>query len=227
MKKVVIVSGGSDGLGKAIVEELSARHTVVILSLHKEKIEAVAKEYGCEGMVCDVSDANAIEKAVEQVLNKHKRIDCIINNAGIWLEGPLESNMSEQIKRLLEVNTLGTILLSRAALPIMKAQKSGLILNVISQAGLYGKAGRTIYNASKWAITGFTKSLALELAPENIAVTGLYPGQMRTGFFAAAGITKDSVKALEPAAVARTVAFVVETEMPTMFPEIGMKHIAQ
>lgn len=227
MKKVIIISGGSDGLGKEIVKKLSLGHFVVNLSLHKEKIEAVIKEFGCEGMVCDVSDVKAVEEAVARILKKHKRIDCLINNAGLWTEGPLETNDPAEIRRLLDVNTLGTILLSRAVVPVMKTQKSGLIINIISQAGLYGKAERSVYNASKWAITGFTKSLAPELAPFNIAVTGFYPGMMKTGIFAKGGSQKEFIKALEPEAVARAVAFVAETDAPAMFPEIGIKHVAQ
>ena len=110
MKKVILISGGSDGLGKEIVKKLSPRHTVVNLSLHKEKIDAVVKEFGCEGMVCDVSDAKAVKEAVARILKKHKRIDCLINNAGIWIQGALETNEPAKIKQLLNVNTLGTII---------------------------------------------------------------------------------------------------------------------
>ena len=109
----------------------------------------------------------------------------------------------------------------------MKTRKSGLIVNIISQAGLYGKAERSVYTASKWAVTGFTKSLALELATFNIAVTGFYPGMMKTGIFAKVGSQKEFTKALEPEAVARAVAFVVETDAPMMFPEVGIKHVGQ
>ncbi|MDP3974805.1 MAG: SDR family oxidoreductase [Candidatus Jorgensenbacteria bacterium] len=225
MKNVVVISGGSEGLGYAIAKILVPTHEVVILATNPEKLAKAAEEVGCHFEVCDVSDAGAVEGVVARVIEKFKRIDVLVNNAGIWIEGKIEENEPAAIRRVLEVNTLGTVFLTRAVVPRMKRQKQGTIINVISQAGLYGKEERSVYNASKFAITGFTKSLEPELKNFGIRVIGLYPGFMRTKMFEKIGITKDMAKAIDPAEVAEMVKFIVESDPTTTFPEVGVKRI--
>ena len=87
MKKVIFISGGSDGLGYEIAKTLSLNHIVIISAPDATKLEKAAKELGCEFEICDVSKSDAIEAAVKAVVARHKKIDCLINNAGIWIEG--------------------------------------------------------------------------------------------------------------------------------------------
>lgn len=221
--KTILISGGSDGLGKAMAAQLAQNHKVIILAQDAEKLQKAAEELGCDYQVCDVRDNAQIEQAAQKV----GAIDCLINNAGLWIQGPLEENDPQYIQKVLEVNTLGTINLTRAVLPAMKQQGSGLIINVISQGGLHAKANHSVYAASKWAITGFTKALQAELSPAGIGVTGLYPGKLKTDFFAKAGIEKNMSNGLDVAAVAKTVEFIVEADSPAVFPEVGIKHIDQ
>ena len=169
MNKTILISGGSDGLGKALAEKLVRNNKVIILANNAEKTEKVAKELGTDFVVADVSNYQNIRSAVEEIIKRHKTIDCLINNAGLWIEGALENNDPEQIAKVMAVNATGSILLTHAVLPHMKENKKGRIINVISQAGLGAKAERSVYNASKWAMTGFTKSLAQELIPSNIS----------------------------------------------------------
>lgn len=225
MKKVIIISGGSDGLGKHIASTLAPRHHVLIVSPKREKLEATARDIGCEHEMCDVRDSARTAEIVEQTYRKHGRIDCLINNAGIWLEGPLEDNKPEKIRELLEVNTSGVIIFTRAVVPFMK-KSGGLILNINSQNGLQGRSERSVYTASKWAVTGFTKSMQLELAPHGIVVTGIYPGKMKTKLFEKAGVQKDMADGLDPNVVAKTVEFVLSFGGDVMFTDIGVKHIA-
>jgi hypothetical protein len=225
MKKVIVISGGSDGLGYETAKLLSPKHAVIILSNDRKKLEKAAEELSCDFEVCDVSKPEEVQKAVDDVVRKNGRLDCLVNNAGIWIEGELTENDPEHIKRALEVNTFGAIILARAVLPQMKKQKQGLIINVISQAGLYGKPERSVYDASKFAITGFTKSLQMEVAKYGTRVTGLYPGKMKTGLFKKAGYTKDLSDAIEPLEVAKTIEFVISNKDTTLFPEIGVKDI--
>lgn len=227
MKKVIVITGGSEGLGKAIAKQLALNHQVIICALNEDKLKATASELGCDYFVCDVTKNEQIESMVKQVLAKHKRIDVLVNNAGLWIQGSLESNQPKEIQKLFEVNALGTILFSRAVIPAMKSQKAGWILNVISQAGFYGKAERSVYNASKWAITGFTKSLEMELAKFGIKVVGLYPGMMKTHIFKKVGIEKDTSNGLEVGEVAKIVEFIIFFDSPLTFPEIGFKNINQ
>ena len=225
MKKVVLISGGSDGLGKAIAQNLTHEYRVVILSPTEEKLKKVAGEIGVDYIVADVTDYESLEKAVKRVVDKFKRIDCLVNNAGLWIQGELVDNNSEDIRKVINVNTLGAVYFSKAVIPQMKKQRSGLIINIISQAGIYHKAERTVYNASKWAITGFTKSLQPEVAKYGISVSGIYPGKMKTEMFKKMGIEKDMNDALDPIEVARTVKFLLETDTNVNFPEIGIKNI--
>jgi short-subunit dehydrogenase len=205
----------------AIAARLTDNNKVIILSPNEDKLKAVAEELGCEYKVCDVRDYSQIEKIVQDVGS----IDCLINNAGLWIQGSLDDNDPERIHEVLEVNTLGVINMTKAVISGMKQQKSGLIININSQGGFYAKAERGVYTATKWAITGFTKAMQPELAPFGIAVTGLYPGMMKTEMFSKMGIEKDMSKGLDTEDVAKTVEFLLSFDKPTMFPEIGIKHM--
>lgn len=105
------------------------------------------------------------------------------------------------------MNNLGVVLASKAVIPQMKKQKSGLIVNINSQGGFYAKAERAVYSAAKWGMTGFTKSLQSELAKYGIAVTGIYPGKMNTKMFEKMGIQKDMADALDTKEVAKVIIF--------------------
>lgn len=225
MKKVILISGGSEGLGYEMAKLLAPKYTVVITAANGTKLAKVAKSLKCSYEIFDVSDHLGVKKAVSNIIKKYKRIDCLVNNAGIWIEGKLEDNDPHLVKRALEINALGPILLSQAIIPHMKKQKQGMIINVISQAGLYGKAERSVYTASKFAIAGLTKCLEMELKEKGIRVVGLYPGFMKTRLFEKAGAKKDIAKALHPKETAKFVKFIIESDPKTSFPEVGIKYI--
>ncbi len=224
-KKVILISGGTDGLGKALAQQFAKKHQVIILGPSATQTPRVAKTIGCDYIVVDVRDAQSLTAGVRNMIKKYKRIDCLINNAGIWIEGPFAENDPEKIKEVIEVNTLGTILLSHLVVPQMKRQKVGRIINVVSQAGLHIKPQRAVYQASKWAITGFTKSLALELGSFGISVCGFYPGAMKTNFFKKFGIEKDMSKHMKLSEAVRCVEFMVETADDILIPELGVRLI--
>ncbi len=225
MKKVIIISGGSDGVGRALAQKLKDKFQVIILSKNLEKTKKVAEEIGVDFVVADVSNYEAVEKAVAQIISKYNKIDILINNAGLWIEGKLENNEYENIQNVINVNTLGTIFLTKAVLPFMQKIKSGRIINVISQSGLYGKSERSIYHASKWAIVGFTKSLEMEISSQNISVSGFYPAGIKTGLFAKTDSKKDLSKYLEISEVVRSLEFIVETPEDVNIPEFGIKQL--
>jgi len=212
-------------LGYEMAKILSAGNVVVISSNNKKGLSEATRQLKCDSEVFDVSDANGVGEAVRNVIKKHGRLDCLINNAGIWIEGKLEDNDPAYIKKVMEVNALGPILLSQAVIPQMKKQKQGTIINVISQAGLYGKEERSVYTASKFAVTGFTKSLEPELKGFGIRVIGLYPGFMKTKLFEKTGVKKNMAAALDPKETAKLVKFIVESDPKVNFPEIGIKFI--
>lgn len=217
--KTILISGGSEGLGKAIAKNLAQNNDVVILARDETKLKATADELGCRYIVGDVRDYTAMQ----QVCDELGAIDCLINNAGVWLQGPLDETDDKRIQEAIDTNVNGTISLTKAVMPRMKQQKRGLIINVISQGGLNAREGWPIYTASKWAITGFTKAMQQELEPFGIGVTGLYPATLNTEMFAKSGISKDVSRALNPDEVAKTVEFIVSMDGILLLPEMGVK----
>ena len=220
--KHVLVTGGSDGLGKLAAQKLIAEgYTVTILARNPEKTKQVAEELGCKYVVADISNNAAVQAAIKQAGD----VDILINCAGTWILGELESNSSKDIETAIAANTLGTIYSTQAVIGGMKAHKRGRIINVISQAGLYGKAERSVYNASKWANTGFTKSMHAELKPHKLSVVGFYPGGMKTGLFAKVGDMKDRSTALDPAIAADALVYLCGLPDHVTVPEFGIESL--
>lgn len=226
-KKVILISGGSDGLGKTIAEKLAPENRVVILSHNIDKLREVAREIGCDFVEGELTDYFSLQSAVNQIIEKHHSLDVLINNAGIWAEGELEDIDQKKVKEIIDVNTTGTILLTKAVLPGMRFRKMGQIINIISQDGLTAKKSRSVYHASKWAITGFTKCIQEDVAEENIKVTAIYPGLMNTQMFKKNNVERDMSDALDPVEVANLVEFVINLSPSTHIPEVGIKNKKQ
>ena len=223
--KTIIISGGSDGLGKALAKHLTdVGNKVIILAPDEEKVTTVAKEIGCAFRVCDVSKWAQVESAVKSIISEYGDIDVLINNAGVTFAGKIEDAVPEEIQRIFDVNVVGVLFLTKAVVPSMKKIGNGRIININSQGGIYTKAERTLYNGSKWAITGITKVLQAELAPSNIKVTGLYPGAMeqRMKINGARGPQDNSFSYKE---MADAVDFILSRNPNTSIPELGIKNI--
>ena len=227
MKKIVLITGGSDGLGKEIARVLKDDFLVIILSNNEERLKKTAKELGVDYFVCDVSSYKSCQDAFYKILQKYKRIDCLINNAGIWIEGFLEENQFEEIKKVVEVNLLGAMYLTKLVIPLMKKQKEGDIVFINSQAGLTYKAKRSVYQATKWGLNGFAKSLQQELSPFNIRIFNIYPGKMKTSLFEKAGIKKDLSDAFEPKYLAKLIKETLFLPKEIVIPELGIKNLKQ
>lgn len=224
-KKAILITGGSEGLGYEIAKVLAPNNSVIIISENESKLKSAAKEIQCEYYLCDVREPRQIEEVVTKVIEKYSKIDCLINNAGILIKGELETHTAKQISDVLGVNTFGTIMFTHQVVPIMKSQKGGLIINIISQGGLYAKKNWSVYEASKFAITGFTKSLQFELSPYNIRVSGIYPGKLDTSIFEKAGFTTDRSDALDPKEVAKAIEFIISLPGDTLITDLGIKRI--
>lgn len=225
MSKTIVITGGSDGLGKTLTETFSKENNVIIIATNEEKMNLVAKENNCSYKVCDVSDYEKVEKAISEIIEEYKKIDVLINNAGLWIQEELDTNDSDRIKSVIEVNLLGTINVSKAVIPSMKVNKDGLIININSQAGINHKAERVVYNASKWGVTGFSKSLQNEVAKYGIRVTDVMPGMMKTEMFSRMNIEKNMANGLDTKEVARLIKFIIDTPSSVMIPEVGIKNI--
>lgn len=226
MQKVIVITGGSEGLGYETAKILAPDNKVIIVAHNPKKIEAAAKKLTCDFEFCDVTSPANITEAVKNIYKKYKRIDCLINNAGIFFKGEITANTEEEIRQLLDVNVFGAIMFAREIIPIMKKQKSGLIINTVSQGGIYAKADRSLYAASKFALNGFTKSLQPELAKYGIRVSGIYPGKIKTDLLRKAGYKNiDLLDALRPSQVARSFKFIIDQDPDVVITDIGIKHI--
>lgn len=225
MKKTIVITGGSDGLGKTLAEHFSKENNVIILATNEDKLKNVANDNNCTYKVCDVSDYNLVEKCISEILNEFNKIDVLINNAGLWIQEELEENDSSRIKSVIEVNLLGAINASKAVISSMKENNDGLIININSQAGINHKAERVVYNASKWGMTGFSKSLQDEIAKYGIRVTNVMPGMMKTDMFNKMNIQKNMANGLDTKEVARLIQFIIDTPSDVMIPEVGIKNI--
>jgi len=185
--KVALITGGSRGIGKATAI-LFARlgGTVVINYLNnasagKQVVEEIESAGGkAMSLACNVSDLEQVTKMVDMILKQFDRIDILVNNAGVWLPSSIRQFDFAAYERTLAVNLTGCVNCCTAVVPGMIEQRGGRIINVASTAGQRGEAGYSPYAASKGAIISFTKSLAAELAAENILVNCVAPGWVHT-----------------------------------------------
>ena len=221
MNRVIVITGGSDGLGKTLANDLSKDNKVIILATNEERLKQVATDNNCIYKVCDVRDYKKVSECIKEI----GKIDVLINNAGLWIQEELDYNDSDRIESVVDVNLLGVINCSKAVIPVMKENKDGLIININSQAGINHKAERVVYNATKWGVTGFTKSLQDEVAKYGIRVTNVMPGMMKTDMFKKLNIEKNMANGVDTKEVARLIRFIIETPNDVMIPEVGIKNI--
>lgn len=181
MSKVVLITGASSGIGKAIGEYLFHKgFTVYGTSRNPEKIDNTLFPL----VALDVRDAQSIKAATEKVLALAGKIDVLINNAGVGITGPIEEIPAAEIQNNFETNLFGPIEVMKAVLPPMRSQKSGMIINITSIAGYMGLPYRGIYSASKGALELVSESLRMEVKPFGIQLTTVAPGDFATNIAA-------------------------------------------
>ena len=222
MKQVICITGGASGLGRELAAFFSAKNQVIILDIDP-KIKTVAHHLDCDFYSCDVSDFNSLSDTINDILKKYKTIDVFINNAGVYIDGPIEKNNPKLIKKVFEVNCLGPIFTANILIPLFKKQRSGTIININSTAGLHPKANNSVYHASKWALTGFTQSLQLELANSHVKVIDIHPGVMNTKF--TQNTDTDLSKSIHPEEVVKAINFVLGCDEEVFIPQLTIKHI--
>src|ERR1700739_3922820 len=189
MSKVWLVTGSASGLGRNIADAvLASGARLVATARDPRRLDDVVKKYGDQVRTAslDVADENAANLAVQAAVNAFGRLDIVVNNAGYGDIAPFEQLSSERFKAVVDTNFYGVVNVTRAALPIMRKQKSGCILQISSVGGRLARPGSTPYHAAKWAVGGFTESLAQEVAPFGVKVCALEPGGMRTNWGARA-----------------------------------------
>ena len=177
MSKVVLITGGSSGIGKALGEYLFHKgYTVYGTSRNPEKVANSVFPL----VALDVRSSESIQLAVQKIISVSKRIDVVINNAGVGITGPVEETPTDEMRNNFETNFFGPIEVIKAVLPQMREQKSGLIINITSIAGYMGLPYRGIYSASKGALELVTEAISIEVKPFGINIVSLAPGEFAT-----------------------------------------------
>jgi NAD(P)-dependent dehydrogenase (short-subunit alcohol dehydrogenase family) len=174
--KVVLVTGGSSGIGQAICKRLSAQGHRVFGTTRR----AGDQPNGYRLVDMDITDEASVLRGVDEVLRQAGHIDVVVNNAGLGIQGPAEDITPELALQLLDTNVLGAHRVCRAVLPGMRDRKAGLIINISSLAANFGLPFRSFYSASKAALERYTESLSMEVAPFGIHVASLQPGEYNT-----------------------------------------------
>lgn len=191
---VALVTGGASGIGAAIATELGARGArVAVLDVNVDSVPG-----GTFGVKADITDEAAVAAAVEQAANHFGRLDVVVNNAGIGAQGTVEGNDLSEWQRVLDVNLLGMVRVTRSALPFLRKSDSAAIVNTASVAADVGLPERVLYSASKGAIVSASRAMAADLIGEGIRVCWVCPGTADTPW-----IGRLLAKAADPAAERR------------------------
>lgn len=185
MTKVWLITGSANGLGRDIAEAaLAAGNRVVATARRPEELRELVERHGDDirAVKHDVRDSEQADAAVAAAVNAYGRLDVVVNNAGYGKFAPFEQFSEETFKDIVDTCFYGVVHTTRAALPVMRKQRSGVIFQVSSIGGRITRPGNTPYLAAKWAVSGFAEALALETAVFGVQVCSLEPGGIRTNW---------------------------------------------
>ena len=234
--KNIIITGGANGVGKAIANVLQGNN-IILIDVEKDQLENTAKKINVDPYLCDLADEKEIENTLEKILTKYERIDCLINCAGMWISGDMskleepvfaEMNSLDRIKKVIDTNVFGTIAMIKSIFPIMQKQGFGQIININSQSGVMCEPPFPIYNATKQSTSAFRKAIQDDLARNNIKITDICPGLIQTNFYNRANNPlPDAVmqNGLTPEDVANTVKYVFDLPHEITIPSIEIRNI--
>ncbi|MCX4974867.1 oxidoreductase [Streptomyces sp. NBC_00620] len=183
MSKTWLITGSSRGLGRALAEAvLAAGHQLVATARRPEQLDDLVRRFGdrVRAVALDVTDPAAARAAVQQAVDSFGRLDVLVNNAGYADVASIEDVTEDAFRAQIDTNLHGVVNVTKAALPVLREQGSGHIVQVSSVGGRVGTPGLSAYQAAKWAVGGFSEVLAQEVAPFGIKVTVIEPGGLRT-----------------------------------------------
>ena len=224
--QVAVVTGGTRGIGVAIARALLAEGVAVaVCGTKQSSVEGAVKDLQTlgrvEGRVCNVGSFEEVEGFFRDVEKTFGRLDILINNAGIGFFAPVDEITPEDWRRLIEINLHGPFYCTRQAVPLMKKNGGGFIINIGSLAGKNPFAGGSCYNASKFGLNGFSEAIMLDLRQHNIRVSQIMPGSVQTDFgpFGAAG----GDWKIDPAHIGDTVLHLLRTPARSLASRIEMR----
>lgn len=228
--EVAVVTGGTDGIGRALVVELARRGaTVAFCGRAADRARDFAVELGghggrVRGYGCDVRDPSQVTALAEHVFAEVGTPTVVVNNAGIARFAPVAEMTLEDWDAVMETNLRGMFLVTRAFLPAMLRAGRGAVVNVASLAGRNGVQNGAAYSASKHGVLGFSKSLMLEVRKQNIRVVAVCPGSVNTPFFdRATPFSPDRSRILAPEDVAAVIADTLELPTRALVSEIDIR----
>ena len=234
--KNVIITGAANGVGKAIANKLKNQN-LILIDIDENNLQKVARKINAKYYICDVSDDKQITNVFKDINENYNKIDCLINCAGIWISGDIskqeeskykEMNELSRVKHVIDTNVFGIIAMIKSVFPIMKNQGYGQIININSQSGVMCEPPFPVYNASKTGANAFRKAIQNDLAQNNIKITDVCPGLIKTDFYKRANSElPESVMntGLTAEDVANTVKFVFNLPHEITIPSIEVKHI--
>lgn len=244
-KKIWLITGISSGLGKAMADEVMESGDFVIGTFRSQSQTDtfnVKHKSKAHALTLDITKMDDLENAIETIKTKFGKIDVLVNNAGYGFAGAIEETSDGEAKGIFDTNFFGPLNLTKLALPLFRKQKSGHIIQISSHGGFKAFPGFGIYNASKFALEGFSESLSYEVAPLGIKVTIVEPGPFRTNFAGnslqqaqtiiddyneTAGVFRQRIKSVDgkqegdPARAAKAIMRIVELENPPLRLPLG------
>jgi short-subunit dehydrogenase len=224
--KVILVTGGGQGLGAAICRTLAKEKAIVIpVDIQQDKLEKITSEVRgngglIDGFVIDITNPQNIESVLKEIIDTHGKIDGLINNAGIDFTKSIEEFGYEQWHAVINVNLNGAFNMAKAIYPYMKKNGSGHIINIASTASKRAWPNASAYHASKWGLLGFSHALHSEARKDNIKVTALVAGGMQTPFLLDRFPDIEKNVLQDPQNVAETVLYVLCQPSGSVIPEV-------
>ena len=244
-RKTWLITGISSGLGKALAQSVMETGDFVIGTFRKQsQVDAFNKAHHTSGFAIqlDITNEENIDKTIETVTAKFGSCDVLVNNAGVGFVGAIEETSMDEVRTIFETNFFGTLKMTQKILPSMRLAKKGHIIQISSHGGIKAFAGFGIYNASKFALEGFSEALAQEVAPLGIKVSLVEPGPFRTQFASkglgeakkkiedyteTAGAFRTKLKSVDgkqegdPIKAAKAIIDLVHSESPTLRLPLG------
>ncbi len=230
--RTVLVTGGTSGVGMAVARRFAGEGwNPIILARHREDLERVKADFHREGLKlwafpCDVGDEGQVDKTLDEIYRKFSFVDLLVNNAGIGFKGPVEDLSPGDMDAMIATNLRGVFLMTRGVLPSMKKERRGYIINVASGAALNGIANMAGYCATKFAVRGFSLSVAQEARDYDVRVTVLCPGSINSSFHEKMGVShprEKLEKMMQPEDIADTVFHVANQPLRYWVSEVIMR----
>jgi len=224
--KIILVTGGGQGLGAAICRTMAEDGaTVIAADVNETKLETTVKDITDSGgkiksYLMNVGDEKNVEEVINEIINEYGHIDAVINNAGIDYTKSIEEITYEEWNKVIQVNLTGPFNVSKAVYPFMKKYGSGHIVNISSTAAKRAWPNASAYHASKWGLLGFSHALHSEARKDNIKVTALIAGGMQTPFILERFPEVDPNVLQDPKNVAETIKYVLCQPAASVIPEV-------